>query len=207
MDLTEEELKIIENDYLREMKQISKNVNIERLEQDKEYLEGLFRDKLKEVLFQREIDRNEIFKKINFEPRSILSKVDEKLLRIPNSMLNEADKNKRKLIEQTLDNIKNGSEFINYNKYNNINFQPGVYLSVNKLYIDLNKTIVNDVISLADVIISYQNIEYRIPLNFDQSSEIIGNILLSGKEIHSVDLYPEITKIKNDIDTIKYKLK
>lgn len=208
MDLTEEERKIIENDYLnQEMKEIKKTSFIEKLEQDKEYLEGLLHDKLKEVLIKREADRLSILEKINFEPRSILSKEDEKFLRIPILMLKDNEKNKRKLIEDTLNNIKTGKEFINYNRYMNSDFELKNYLAVSGLYIDPSKAIINEVLNLADVIIKYQDKEYRFPLDFEQSSEVIGSILLSGKEIRSEDLYPETTKIKNEIDTIKYQLK
>lgn len=211
MDLTEEERKFIEDDYLKQtIKQNNNNRDIEKLQQDKEYQESLLRDRMKEIIIKRRLEFENIISSIKFEPRNILLKDDEKLLRIPFHLLNDNDRIRRKFIDETFYNIKNGTEFINYNKYlSQISGKDfslnGKFVSFKNLYI--SKVIFDENIDLVDYIFIYNDKEYRLPLSVDDSSESIGHILTSECPYTSTNLYPEITDIVNKIFIIKAQLR
>lgn len=200
-DLTEEERKFIENDYTEQ--ELNKMYRSEKINQDIEYYESSLKDKLKEINIKRQKYFEDILKNINLNSRDILNKDDQNLLRIPISMLKENEKNRRKLVEETLDNIKNGIEFLNYNRLYNSDFKLNNYFSISNLYINLDKIIVDDTLNLVDVFLFFNNKEYRLPLNSEQSSEVIGNILLSGKEIKNYNLYPDVIDIINKLKIVK----
>jgi hypothetical protein len=201
--LTPEEKEIIEKHEYEEQLKRSKENNIknkEILKQNNEYYQSLYNDKMKEI----ETERDQIFENIistfNFDFRNILTIEDQKILRIPISMMTENEKIKRKLIEDTSHNINEKKEFFNYNRYLNPDFKIDYYYyNLKGYFVNLKKVHIDMKLKLVDVFLNYNNVEYRIPLNNKESMVIIKIFESKNIKIQSYDLYPKISEIKNKI--------
>lgn len=201
--LTKEEKEIIKKHEHEEQMKRSNEILIQNIE----YNQSLYDDMIKEIEKTRKKEFDKILSSFNFEIKDILKIEDQKLLRIPISMMTENEKIRRKLIEDTFDNIKSGNEFFNYNKYFDSNFKIDYYYyNLKGYFVNLKTVYIDPDLELADVFVNYNNNQYKIPLNHEESMIIIKIFESKKLKMQTIKLSPDASEIKYTISLLKNKV-